>query len=124
MYVSPQNAEYGTNVEISTRGDVYSFGVILLEMITGTRPTDEKLNSGTTLHEYVTSAFPNNIHAILDPMLQDETKATDVMQNCIIPLVRVGLSCSMASPKARWDMGRVCAQILVIKDAFSSIHST
>lgn len=92
-------------------------------MITGIRPTDEKLNTGTTLHEYVNGAFPNNIQAILDPMLlRDETKSTDVMQNCIIPLVRVGLSCSMTSPKARWEMGRVCTQILVIKDALSSIQ--
>lgn len=95
-----------------------------MEIITGTRPTDEKLNNGTNLHEYVNSAFLNNIHTILDPMLlQDETKETDIMQNCIIPFVRVGLSCSMASPKARWEMGRVCAQLFVIKDALSSIHS-
>ncbi|XP_066320037.1 probable LRR receptor-like serine/threonine-protein kinase At3g47570 [Miscanthus floridulus] len=70
-YIAP---EYGTNVEISTRGDVYSFGVLLLEMITGTRPTDEKLNNGTNLHEYINSAFPNNIHTILDPMLRTKMK--------------------------------------------------
>ncbi|CAL4985616.1 unnamed protein product [Urochloa decumbens] len=122
-YIPP---EYATNVKISTKGDVYSFGVLLLEMITGTRPTDEMLNiSGTTLHEYVNNKFPSNTHEILDPVLQDETsKAAEVMENCIIPLVRVGLSCSLTSPKSRWEMGKVCTQMLVIKDAFSSIHSS
>ena len=103
-------------------GDVYSFGVLLLEMITGHRPTDENFNDGLTLHEYVYRAFPNNIYGILDPvLLQDEMNATDAMENCIIPLVRVGLSCSMASPKARLEMGKVCTEILAIKDAFSTI---
>ena len=116
------NAEYGLSVEISTMGDVYSFGVLLLEMITGHRPTDENFNDGLTLHEYVYRAFPNNIYGILDPvLLQDEMNATDAMENCIIPLVRVGLSCSMASPKARLEMGKVCTKILAIKDAFSTI---
>ncbi|TVU15780.1 hypothetical protein EJB05_39318, partial [Eragrostis curvula] len=119
-YIAP---EYGLNTEISTMGDVYSFGVLLLEMITGSRPTDEKFNDGITLHEYVYRAFPNSVNEVIDPvLLQDETNATDVMQNCIIPLVRVGLSCSLASPKARWEMGKVCAEIVTIKDAFSSIH--
>ncbi|KAK3121214.1 hypothetical protein QOZ80_8BG0648290 [Eleusine coracana subsp. coracana] len=118
-YIAP---EYGLSTEISTMGDVYSFGVLVLEMVTGCRPTHEKFKDRITLHEYVYRAFPNNIYEILDPMLLKDASATDVMQNCIIPFVRLGLSCSMASPKARWEMGKVCAEILAIKDAFSSIN--
>ncbi|CAN6194681.1 unnamed protein product [Urochloa humidicola] len=120
-YIAP---EYGMSAEISTSGDVYSFGVLLLEMITGCRPTDEKFSSGTTLHESVCNAFPSDTYEILDPvLLQDESNNTnDVMNNCIIPLVRVGLSCSLTQPKARWEMGEVCTEILAIKDAFSRIH--
>jgi hypothetical protein len=120
MYLN-LNAEYGLSVEISAMGDVYSFGVLLLEMITGRRPTDQNFKDGITLHEYVYRAFPNNIYGILDPVLlqDDEMDATDAMENCIIPLVRVGLSCSMASPKARFEMGKVCTEILAIKDSFS-----
>ncbi|CAL5048423.1 unnamed protein product [Urochloa decumbens] len=121
-YIAP---EYGLSIEISAMGDVYSFGVLLLEMVTGCRPTDENFNDGMTLHEYVYRSFPNNICEVLDPvLLQDQSNATDAMQNCIIPLARVGLSCSMASPKARWEMGKVCTEILAIKDAFSTIQGT
>ncbi|KAL5199864.1 hypothetical protein ABZP36_021067 [Zizania latifolia] len=120
-YIPP---EYGVSEVISTKGDVYSFGVLLLEMITGASPTDERFNDGTSLRELVATAFPNNTSEIVDPtMLNGEINKTTVMQKCIIPLVRIGLYCSMASPKDRWEMGQVCAEILRIKHVSSSIHS-
>jgi serine/threonine protein kinase len=101
--------------EISTKGDVYSFGVLLLQMMTGCSPTDEKFSDGGTLREFVDGAFPDNIHEVSDPtMLQDDSNATKVIRNCVVPLVRVGLSCSKTSPKERPDMGRVSTEILRI----------
>ena len=106
--------------EISTKGDVYSFGVLLLQLITGCSPTDEKFNDGISLHEFVDRAFTKNIHEVVDPtMLQDNNNATDMMENCVVPLLRIGLSCSKASPKERPDMGQVSTEILRIKHAAS-----
>uniref|UniRef100_J3LAU5 Serine-threonine/tyrosine-protein kinase catalytic domain-containing protein n=1 Tax=Oryza brachyantha TaxID=4533 RepID=J3LAU5_ORYBR len=34
--------QYGMGGPISTKGDTYSYGVVLLEMLTGMRPRDEK----------------------------------------------------------------------------------
>lgn len=100
---------------ISTKGDVYSFGVLLLQMMTGCSPTDEKFSDGGTLREFVDRAFPDNINAVADPvMLQDDSNATEVVTKCVIPLVKLGLSCSKTSPKERPDMGRVSSEILGI----------
>jgi hypothetical protein len=110
------------NEEVSTRGDVYNFGVLLLQMVTGCSPTDEKLKDGTTLHDYVDRAFSGRIHEVIDPhILQDDSNATYVMERCVIPLVRIGISCSMASPKARPEMGQVCNEILRIKHEASNM---
>ena len=109
--------------DISTKGDVYSFGVVLLEMMTGCRPTDEKFSNGTSLHEFVDRAFPKNINEVVDPsILQDDINATEFLHNCIIPLVKIGLSCSMTSPKERPGMDKVSTEIVAIKNMFSRIH--
>ncbi|XP_044433962.1 probable LRR receptor-like serine/threonine-protein kinase At3g47570 [Triticum aestivum] len=118
-YIPP---EYGMSEEISSKGDVYSFGVLLLQMITGRSPTDGKFSDGASLHEFVRRAFPDNICEVVDPtMLQDDSNATEVMKNCVIPMVKIGLSCSMTSPKERPDMGQVSAEILRIKHLASHI---
>ncbi|BAF19871.2 Os06g0587500 [Oryza sativa Japonica Group] len=74
-YIPP---EYGMSKDISTKGDVYSFGILLLEMVTGSSPIDEKFNGGTTLHEFVDAALSNSIHEVVDPtMLQDDVSVAD-----------------------------------------------
>lgn len=107
--------------KISTRCDVYSFGVLLLEMLTGKRPTDEMFTDGLSLHKLVCSAFPDRLQEVIDPHMPHEEHhacATVLMQNYVMPLVEVGLLCSMESPKDRPGMGDVCAEIFAIKNAF------
>ena len=121
MYMNV-NAEYGMSEEVSTKGDVYSFGVLLLQMVTGRSPTDERFTNGATLHEFVDRAFPKNINEVIDPkILQDDNNAADVMESCIIPLVIISLACSMTSPKARPEMGHVCKEMLRIKHEASNM---
>uniref|UniRef100_A0ACD6A910 Uncharacterized protein n=1 Tax=Avena sativa TaxID=4498 RepID=A0ACD6A910_AVESA len=111
-YIPP---EYGMSEEISTKGDVYSFGVFLLQMMTGCSPTDEKFSDGGSLHELVDGAFPDSIHKVIDPtMLREDSSTAELLRHCVVPLVRVGLSCSKASPRERPDMGRVSTEILRI----------
>ncbi|MFQ6647189.1 hypothetical protein Gotur_020119, partial [Gossypium turneri] len=64
--------EYGLGSELSTKGDVYSYGILLLEMFTGKRPTDEKFKEGLSLHNFVKSALPDRVIEILDPILVEE----------------------------------------------------
>ena len=42
-------AEYGFEGKVSTKGDIYSFGILLLEVITRKKPTDEMFNADMSL---------------------------------------------------------------------------
>ncbi|KAM7469619.1 hypothetical protein LguiA_007802 [Lonicera macranthoides] len=53
-YAAP---EYGMGGAASKRGDVYSYGVLLLEMFTGIRPTDDMFKDGLNLHNYIKTAL-------------------------------------------------------------------
>ncbi|TKW03743.1 hypothetical protein SEVIR_7G062800v4 [Setaria viridis] len=117
-YMAP---EYGMGSEITTGGDVYSFGVLLLEMITGKQPTDDFFIDGLNLHNFTDSMFPDRLAEIVDPqMVREESQpCTEVwLQSYIAPLVALGLSCSMESPSDRPGMRDVCAKLSAIKESF------
>ncbi|OAO89772.1 hypothetical protein AXX17_AT5G36800 [Arabidopsis thaliana] len=53
-YAAP---EYGIGSKPSIQGDVYNFGVLLLEMFTGKTPTDNSFGGGYNLHGYTKSVL-------------------------------------------------------------------
>ncbi|XP_059668732.1 probable LRR receptor-like serine/threonine-protein kinase At3g47570 [Cornus florida] len=55
------NVEYGIGSGVSTSGDVYSYGILLLQMFLGKRPTDEMFNDGMNLHNYAKMVLPQSI---------------------------------------------------------------
>ena len=127
--------EYGFGNKLSIEGDVYSYGIIILELLTGKRPTDEMFTYGVNLHRFVENAFPQNIGDVLDPCIVPCFGAGDVDNNldhgnnaragfesCIMHLVKLGLSCSKETPKDRPTMQDVYAEVITIKEAFSTLH--
>ncbi|XBH80864.1 hypothetical protein VPH35_106523 [Triticum aestivum] len=72
-------AEHGEGGHISPCGDVYSFGIVLLQMFTAKTPTDAMFTAktptdamftgGFTLLEYAKMAYPTQPMEIIDPLL-------------------------------------------------------
>ncbi|KAK4579474.1 hypothetical protein RGQ29_029228 [Quercus rubra] len=65
-YIAP---EYGMGGEASIEGDVYSYGILLLEMFIGKRPSDDMFKDGHNLHNFVEMALPEKLVQIVDPIL-------------------------------------------------------
>ncbi|XP_006657082.1 probable LRR receptor-like serine/threonine-protein kinase At3g47570 [Oryza brachyantha] len=134
-YIAP---EYAFGSKISTDGDVYSYGVVILEMLTGKRPTDEMFSDGMNIHKFVEDAFPLNIEGILDQRImpdyenEDHDDAIDDLDhdsssmvgtlNCVMKLAKLGLLCSAAAPKDRPTIEGVYKEVTSIKEEFSALR--
>ncbi|KAG8074982.1 hypothetical protein GUJ93_ZPchr0006g44721 [Zizania palustris] len=132
-YVAP---EYGTTGKVTASGDVYSFGITLLEIISGKAPTDDELGDSLTLPEFVGSAFPDKTEEILNSALllqvqqidraaeaaaalscSEEREARVTVRDCLVSAIRVGLSCSRRVPFERMSMRDAAAELRLIRDA-------
>ncbi|XP_056167357.1 probable LRR receptor-like serine/threonine-protein kinase At3g47570 [Syzygium oleosum] len=60
--------EYAMGCEVLREGDVYSFGVLLLEMFTGLSPTNDRFKDNMTLHNFV--AMVNVVEWVFMPYVQ------------------------------------------------------
>ena len=118
-------AEYGVGCDVSTKGDVYSYGILLLEMITGKRPTNPMFEGGLNLHNYASMALPNRVMKISDPKLLNNADEviqkhncgdTDRTEECLISMVKIGVSCSMELPQERWDIIKALSELYLVRD--------
>ncbi|XP_071723391.1 uncharacterized protein [Rutidosis leptorrhynchoides] len=115
--------EYGIGNEVSIYGDVYSYGILLLEMFTGKRPTSEMFKEGLNLRALVEAALPENVAKIADPVIVQEissfSRKTEAFES-LISLLKIGIVCSAESTSARMNMIDVVAELCSIRNKFVS----
>ncbi|XP_039849963.1 receptor kinase-like protein Xa21 [Panicum virgatum] len=122
-YIAP---EYGQTVRASTCGDVYSFGIVLLEMLTGKRPTDSMFGDDLSIVTFVERNFQDQMLVKIDPHLQEECKgsiqampeAENEICRCLLSLVQVALSCTRLFPRERMNMREVSINLHAIRRSY------
>ncbi|KAJ8648841.1 hypothetical protein MRB53_001864 [Persea americana] len=128
-YVAPK---YGMGNKVSTSGDVYSYGIILLEMFTGKKPTDEMFHGSLNLHQFAKLALPERVVEIVNQSLlsieveglgekQTHTYPKSTLEMCLISTIKVGVACSMISMKDRMAIGDVLVEMKGIRDLYLGV---
>ena len=110
---------------MSPEGDIYSYGILLLQMITGRRPTDDLFHDGLNLHNFCKMALPEQLKEILDFRLLEEIGESRArlrsrpnmegeIWECLVSFTKIGVACSVEVPGDR----------IRIKDAIVELHAT
>lgn len=120
----------------SRKSDVFSFGIMLLEVLTGKRPTDPMFVGELSLRRWVCQAFPEKLTDVVDvKLLQNEetnlcfdhqtntssgTFSNSTGSNLLTSIFELGLICSSESPEQRLEMNDVVAKLKNIKKDYST----
>lgn len=119
----------------SRKSDVFSFGIMLLEVFTGKRPTDPMFVGGLTLRKWVFQSFPDSLNDVADEnVLQDEethicfdhqntsigSSSTSRSNIILTSIFELGLLCSSESPEQRMAMNDVVSKLKGIKKDYSA----
>nr|KYP32785.1 Cysteine-rich receptor-like protein kinase 11 [Cajanus cajan] len=99
-YMSPEYAMLG---QFSVKSDVFSFGVIILEIISGKRNVDCTGKDSDDLLSYAWKKWKESKHIeLLDPTLEDSFSETEITR-CI----QIGLLCVQGHPDQRPIMATI-----------------
>lgn len=111
-------SEYGMGEMVSTQGDVYSYGVLLLEIFTNVRPTDDAaFTDESNLHNLVSNALQNSVVLdILDPMILQLIDVNDVkIKDLMVSVLSIGVSCSNEFPRDRIAMTDIVTELKKVR---------
>ncbi|KAK9078579.1 hypothetical protein SSX86_002636 [Deinandra increscens subsp. villosa] len=123
--------EYGLGNEMTSSGDIYSFGILLLEVLTGKKPTDDIFNECLNLHKYASMALQDHVMNVVDfnilnayqemSSFNNEANAKK-LEECLSSAIKIGVSCSMDSPTQRIDIVNVLHELRHILDILQHIE--
>ncbi|KAE8665125.1 Leucine-rich repeat receptor-like protein kinase PXL1 [Hibiscus syriacus] len=105
-YIAP---EYGYTLKVDEKIDIYSFGVVLLELLTGKRPLDPEFGDSIDLVEWIRRKVRDNrgIDGALDPNFGN---CKHIAEETLL-VVRIALFCTAKLPKDRPSMRDVITML-------------
>lgn len=129
---------------VSTSGDVYSYGVILLETFTRKKPTDDIFGAESNLKLWVRNSIQANaaMEVVDSTLIRKESKNSyteeecliaiqsknssteEEEEECLLAILHVGLNCMIDSPQGRIGMRDVVNRLKMIKLTLESIIDT
>ncbi|XP_050153250.1 putative receptor-like protein kinase At3g47110 isoform X2 [Malus sylvestris] len=118
-YMAP---EYGMDGIVSTQGDVYSFGIVVMETFTKMKPTNEMFVDEMNLKQWVANSLSSEaIAEVVDANLfvtqgEDPDFATKI--DCLSSIMRLALACCAELPDERINMQEAVATLKKTKIKF------
>ncbi|AEE85494.1 receptor-like protein kinase 5 precursor (RLK5) [Arabidopsis thaliana] len=107
-YIAP---EYVYTLRVNEKSDIYSFGVVLLELVTGKQPTDSELGDKDMAKWVCTALDKCGLEPVIDPKLDLKFKEE------ISKVIHIGLLCTSPLPLNRPSMRKVVIMLQEVSGA-------
>ncbi|XXG76677.1 hypothetical protein AAC387_Pa08g0979 [Persea americana] len=119
-YIAP---EYGSEGLVSTKCDVFSYGIMLMETFTRKKPTDEIFAGDMSLKDWVNELLPNAIIEVIDAnLLRPGEEHFNVKVQCVSSIMELALNCSAGSPQERMNIKDALTTLKEIRLRFLTNH--
>ncbi|XP_047311847.1 MDIS1-interacting receptor like kinase 1-like [Impatiens glandulifera] len=99
-YIAP---EYGYTLKVDEKSDIYSFGVVLLELLTGKRPLDPAFGECVDIVEWVRSKIKKK-RSMGEALDSSIVGSSEHVEEEMLLVLRIALLCTAKSPKDRPSM--------------------
>lgn len=116
-YIAP---EYGYTLKVDEKSDIYSYGVVLLELLTGRMPLDPSFGESIDIVEWVRRKMNSKAkpETALDPDIAGQCKH---VQEEMVLVLKIALLCTAKLPKDRPSMRDVITMLGEAKPRRKSI---
>lgn len=109
---------------------MYSYGILLLELFSAKRPTDDMFKDSLNIHNFVKMALPGDggVAEALDPVLvqeivekedtqrqQSSKRRDDDNEGCLVSIFQVGVACSAEFPGQRMSINDAAAELVSVR---------
>ena len=114
------NVEYGSEGLVSTRCDVYSYCVMLMEVFTRKRPSDDMFIGDLSLKGWIERSVPQFTYRVVDANLLmniDEDHGDKIVE-FTSSILELALKCCVDSSHERINMKEALAQLQKIQHGF------
>ncbi|GAY40224.1 hypothetical protein CUMW_050360 [Citrus unshiu] len=105
-YIAP---EYGYTLKVDEKIDIYSFGVVLLELLTGRRPLDPEFGESVDIVEWIRMKIRDNRN--LEEALDPNVGNCKHVQEEMLLVLRIAFLCTAKLPKDRPSMRDVITML-------------
>ncbi|KAF5475298.1 hypothetical protein F2P56_007115 [Juglans regia] len=114
-YMAP---EYGSEGIVSARGDVYSYGILLMETFTRKKPIDDMFVEEMNLKRWVEESLVVSIVKIIDASLLGDERYDAATMDTVSSIMGLALDCCVDSPEERINTRSIPIALNKIKSKF------